>query len=68
MPTSKGYGPERGPGQGRGTFSVKMNPAPVPKKGSQMNMRSDLQNKDAGKVSGFAKTEMTQENLRGRPG
>lgn len=67
MGASKGYGPERGPGQGRGTFSVKSNPAPVPKKGSQLNMSSTLQREDAAKVNSMAKTQMTREDSRGRP-
>lgn len=67
MASSKGYGTERGPGMGRGTFSVKSNPAPVPKKGSQLNIQSPLQREDAGKVNKMAKTQAAREDSRGRP-
>ena len=67
MAASKGYGPERGPGRGRGTFSVSKNPAPVPKKGSQLNMNSALQMEDAAKVREMGKKQMVREDSRGRP-
>jgi len=67
MGASKGYGSERGPGMGRGTFSMKSNPAPVPKKGSQMNLSSNLQRGDAMKVKNMAKTQMSREDSRGMP-
>lgn len=67
MSMSKGYGSERGPGRGRGTYSVRSNPAPVPKKGSQLNMSSPLQREDAAKVKKMAKEEMRMEDSRGRP-
>jgi hypothetical protein len=66
MVASKGYGPERGSGKGRGTFSVPKNPAPVPKKGSEMNLSSPLQMKDADKVKRMAREQMAREDLRGR--
>ena len=67
MVASKGYGSPAGPGKGRGTFSVAKNPAPVPKKGSALNMASPLQREDAAKVNAMAKAQAVREDSRGRP-
>lgn len=67
MASSKGYGNPQGPGMGRGTFSVKSNPAPVPRKGSNLKMSSPLQREDAAKVNMMAKKQMAAEDSRGRP-
>lgn len=67
MGMSKGYGSPQGPGKGRGTYSVPSNPAPVPKKGSQMNMSSPLQREDASKVRMMAKKQAQAESNRGMP-
>lgn len=67
MASSKGYGPERGAGMGRGTFSVPKNPAPVPMKGSALNMSSPVQGQDAMKAKEMAKKQMKNENNRGMP-
>ena len=63
---SKGYGDPKGPGMGRGVYSMRENPAPMPKKGSSLNMKSPVQGKDAEMVSKMAKMQMKDENLRGK--
>jgi hypothetical protein len=67
MATERGYGDPRSGGKGRGVFSTPTNQAPVPKFGSQTNMKSVLQGKDAGKVDTMAKKQMGREDLRGKP-
>lgn len=67
MAAGKGYGSPMGNGKGRGVFSEKKNMAPVPKKGSELNMSSPLQREDAAKVKKMAAMQMKEENLRGKP-
>lgn len=67
MAKTSGYGPPQGNGKGRGCYSEKKNMAPVPRKGSSLNMSSPLQGKDAQKVKMMAKKQMNAESLRGKP-
>jgi len=62
----KGYG-DQNPGYARGMYSVKSteSPAPVPMKGSQLNLSSPVQGRDAAKVKGMGKVESKREDLRG---
>ena len=66
MPFESGYGSPTSNGKGRGVFSSKGNPAPKPKFGSETNMKSSLQGKDAMKVEKMAKKQMMNEDLRGK--
>jgi len=66
MPFESGYGSPTSNGKGRGVFSTKTNQAPKPKFGSETNMKSALQGKDAMKVNGMAKKQMINEDLRGK--
>lgn len=70
MVASKGYGKPLPDRNGVGVFSDNSgkNPAPVPKKGSQLNMKHKLMDGDHAKAEMMAKKQMKQEDTRGRWG
>lgn len=63
----KGYGGDHKGGMGRGMFSMKQtkSPAPVPMKGSELNLSSPVQEKDGMKVKKMGKEQARREDLRG---
>lgn len=69
MAAGKGYGDMSG-GNGRGVFSKKgaTSPAPVPRKGSELDLKMEIQGKGADMVRKMGKEAARDESHRGMGG
>lgn len=71
MAAGKGYGSPAGAGMGRGVFSEKAKRksiAPVPRKGSELDMKNGLMGSDRMKADELRKAQARKENERGQLG
>jgi hypothetical protein len=66
MGAGKGYGDKEG-GMGRGVFSKlgMRSPAPTPMKGSELNLKMEVQGRGEDKVRKMAREEWKNESNRG---